>query len=238
MVMGWPRGRLLPTPGAPPRRFSSKQRADCFGVCAHGGAPGDPKPKTAAPVPTNCVHFALPPRSCLQRDALASPKPPPQDPRRPFPADAGRSLRLRDPNPKTSCPPSPRAAAGQGATKPAGRSRPQKAKNNQKKRQNTNQPNPNPYRRKPARCQPRRRHRARPRWQPWRTAEAPCPLGAARSPSFGVRNQVLMQNAHPVCTLGVDLDGHPRCQRGLRDAGTAVPPRRRCHHPRGVLGAP
>lgn len=237
MVMGWPRGCFLPTPGAP-LAVSPLSNEPTASVRARMGEPREtPNPKRRRR--SRRTAFILPYLLGVAfRETLWPAPNPRRTPAAPLPADAGRSLRLRDPNPKTSCPPSPRAATGQGATKPAGRSRPQKAKNNQKKRQNTNQPNPNPYRRKPARCQPRRRHRARPRWQPWRTAEAPCPLGAARSPSFGVRNQVLMQNAHPVCTLGVDLDGHPRCQRGLRDAGTAVPPRRQCHHPGGVLGAP
>lgn len=223
-------GPFAAHPGRPPRRFSSKHRADCLGVCAPGGAPGDPKPETA-PVPTNCFHFALPPRSCLQRDALASP--PRRTPAAPSPRMLADRFAYETP-PPASCPPLPVPPRGRERRNQREGADPKGKKTNKKNPDEHQQPNPNRYRRKPARCQPRRRHRARPRWQPWRTAEALCPPGAARSPSFGARNQVLMQNAHPACTLGVDLYGRPRCQLGLRDAGTAVPPRRWCRHPGGA----
>lgn len=67
------------------------------------------------------------------------------------------------PPPPASCPPSP-CCRGAGSDETSGKEQTPKAK--KKTNTNTNQPNPNRYRRKPARCQPRRRHRAHPRWQP------------------------------------------------------------------------
>lgn len=114
-------------PGRPPRRFSFKQRAVCFGACACAwGSHGRPHSRDGAG-PNELRSF------CLTSSELPLERrfgQPPAGPAQTLPAGAGRLLRLRDPPPQPPVP-LPRAAAGQGATKPAGRSRPQRQKKKQ-----------------------------------------------------------------------------------------------------------
>lgn len=122
-------------PARPPRRFSFKQRAVCFGACACAwGSHGRPHSRDGAG-PNELRSF------CLTSSELPLERrfgQPPAGPAQTLPADAGRSLRLRDPPPPASCPPSP-CRCGAGSDETSGKEQTPKAKKTTNRQTPTNQ---------------------------------------------------------------------------------------------------
>lgn len=139
VVMGWPWGRLLPTPGAP-LAVSPLSIEPTAWVCVRLGEPREtPNPKRRR---SRRTAFILPYLLGVAFRETLWPAPP-AGPPPPLPRGCWPIASPTRPPPGL-LPPSPRAAAGQGATKPAGRSRPQRQKNKQKKPRRTPTTKPKP----------------------------------------------------------------------------------------------
>lgn len=134
MVMGWPRGCFLPTPGAP-LAVSPLSNEPTASVRARMGEPREtPNPKRRRR--SRRTAFILPYLLGVAfRETLWPAPNPRRTPAAPLPADAGRSLRLRDPQPQNLLPPLSLCRRGAGSDETSGKEQTPKGKKQPKNRQ-------------------------------------------------------------------------------------------------------